>query len=175
MTDSHSNMWFLEPCQDTYLQKTERMGCTQVNQGMKQHLSKGRGSNTGGRQLSTTSLTGNKYWKYKLWRFGRQFLRPKEVPGFLDEAHASLVTSNHISKNQSEKTCHACGLKGHKKTDAVCLLNTKESIIVKRERLARKANDARDLDVLTNDEGSKGGGLAAALERDKVKRAKVVE
>ena len=147
----------------------------QVNQGMKQHLSKGRGSNTGGRQLSTTSLTGNKYWKYKLWRFGRQFLRPNEVPSFLDEAHASLVTSNHISKNQSKKTCHACGLKGHKSTDAVCLLNEKEAIVVKRERLSRKANESEVLDGVTNDEGSKGGRLAAALERDKVKRAKVVE
>ena len=142
-------------------------------------MSKGRGSNTGGTQLSTTSLPGNKYWKYKLWRFGRQFLKPDSVPEYLDNAHASIVTANHVSKNQSEKTCSACYLAfdtehhGHKCTDAICPINEKETTVIKKERLERKADDARKLDALTTGDAPKGGRLADALEKDRVKRAKL--
>lgn len=123
----------------------------QVNQGQKRHLSRGRGSNTGGTQLSTVRLTGNKFWKYLLWRLGRQFLKPDEVPAYLRDAHTELVTENHVSKNQENKTCSTCFKEfgttkhGHKCTDMWCPLNSKESILVKRERANKKDDQAKDL------------------------------
>ena len=42
----------------------------QLNQSMKRFSTSGRGSCVGGRTLSTTSFSGNKFWKYLIWKYG---------------------------------------------------------------------------------------------------------
>lgn len=129
---------------------------------MKRMLSCGRGSNVGGTTLSTERLSGNKFWKYLVWKYGSQLLHVDEVPDYMKEVTKSgnLVTENHVSKHRDTITCSAChaadGSKhhGHDKQNLKCpqkAHSTDKLTIAKRERDERKVNDSRKLHRIASD------------------------
>jgi predicted house-cleaning noncanonical NTP pyrophosphatase (MazG superfamily) len=99
----------------------------QVGAEEKQFLSPGSGSNVGGHQLSTTSLTGNKFWKRVIRRYGTQLLDPDEVPEYMKK-RSTLVTTNH-NTTQWNRTCKDCQKEfgsthhGHSSKEKLCPLN----------------------------------------------------
>ena len=117
-------------------------------------LTSGRGSNVGGTTLSRDKLSGNKFWKYLVWRYGRQLLPTEEVPDYLKEMTRSgnLVTENHVSKNKSSITCGACYKQfgtehhGHDRRNLNCPakdgdVDLDAKIVQKRERDDRKVEE----------------------------------
>ena len=103
----------------------------------------------GGRTLSSTRLSGNKFWKALIWKYSAQLLAVEEVPEYMKEVEKSgnLVTANHVSRNRKNITCSACckhdGSKhhGHDKQNLNCP-QKKNSVepktVKKRERHERK-------------------------------------
>lgn len=140
----------------------------QVNQSMKRFSTSGRGSCVGGRTLSTTSFSGNKFWKYLIWKYGCQLLERDEIPDHLNELERNndLVTAKHVSKRPfSETTCSNCfkcdgsTKHGHNKNMSICPCYNETAIegdpkpnkLVKKERLKRKAEDRDKLDILESE------------------------
>jgi len=132
-----------------------------VNQGQKQQLSKGRGSIVGGTTLSSTKLSGSKFWKYLLRKYGLQLLKPDEVPPYLN-AFTEIVTTNHVSNQTNGKfghrSCSACSKEygtsnhGHSKGGHHCPLrdvtNVPHTKYIAREE--RKVNECRELGGVPN-------------------------
>jgi hypothetical protein len=86
-----------------------------VNQAEKRDLTAGRASIVGGTQLSTTKLSGNKFWKHLLRKYATQLLGRDPVPAHL-LGYTELVTVNH-NKWHGTQTCSVCfkanGTKNH--------------------------------------------------------------
>jgi len=127
-----------------------------VNQGQKQQLSMGRGSIAGGTTLSSTKLSGSKFWKYMLRKYGLQLMAPDEVPAYLRN-QTELVTTNHVSNmgngNWINRNCSSCRREygttnhGHSKGGHHCPLreiqNSVHGQYILREE--RKLAEYRDL------------------------------
>jgi hypothetical protein len=112
-------------------------------------LTPGRGSNVGGNQQSLTTLTGNKFWKYLVWKYVTQLMEPDVVPDYL-EAHDELVSSKHNTTRDS-RTCSYCesefGTKnhGHSSNEIACVGYKSNASAAKRQRTERKIKEARAL------------------------------
>jgi hypothetical protein len=146
---------------------------------MKRMLTCGRGSNVGGTTLSTRNLSGNKFWKYLIWRFGEQLLPVTEVPDYMKEVTKSgnLVTKNHVSRNRKHITCSAChkadGNKnhGHDKNNLNCPQKAEcaeEKIVKKRERDERKINVAKKLHKAASESSSTSLTLGRVLYQEPI-------
>jgi len=109
-------------------------------------LTPGRGSNVNGKRPSTSRLSGNKYWKYLIWKYCTQLIEPDEVPDFLKH-HTDLCTKNH-NTTRDTRTCSACAKKygtrnhGHSQNELQCPDYVSKHSEFKRRRIVRKQEES---------------------------------